>query len=177
MSLEPFLIHSVADLNRVYDIAREQSQYSNQFKLSGHSLLEAIKEKMPHTEIASVEEARNLLRALGFKPAHLKSDHYYKIGTRADVEHHLSQFGPVIHTVLESGEFFVAVGDASPFNENDASQMVWLPMDVPFSELQPMGTGKGPRLNVFEFATEDGLLRHPDGADNIRPFTAYLTPL
>ena len=119
---------------------------------------------MPETEIDTADETRDLMRVLAFKLVHLHSDHYYKIAQRADVVHHRGLYAPLYHSLLNSEKVWVLNGDASFFHENDRSDIVWLPMDISFSDLQDFGTGTGKRLNAFEWVAEEGLLRHPDGS-------------
>jgi hypothetical protein len=154
---------TLADLLRVYHIAVGLHREESNFKLSAHMLLEAIKEDMHNTEVASVEEARDLLRVLSFRLAHLHSDHYYNIGNRDDVMHHLSLFAPFYLSLLRSSNVVVFCGDATNFNENDHSNLAWIPMCEKNSDLAHFGTGVGLRMNVFEFACKEGIVFHPDG--------------
>ena len=159
-----FITLSLADLNRVFDIAREQSRETSHFELSAHSLLEAIKREMADTEVASLTETRDLMRALSFKPAHLHSDHYYKIGNRADVRYHRSLYAPLYHEALTSDNVALFNGDASFFHQNAHSALVWMPMCEKDSDLSSFGPGTGLRMNAFEFASKYGILALPDGA-------------
>ncbi len=125
-------------------------------------LLEAVKKEMPGTEIANLEEARRLLRALSFKFGNLHTDHYYKIGRRFDVVQHRRAFAPFYYSLLTSGKVWVICADASFFHENSHSKSAWFPQDEVGCDMVPAKVGTGQRLNVWEFLNK-GLLLHPDG--------------
>lgn len=130
---------------------------------SAKKLRSAIAQKMPVTEIASDREVRDLLRALAISIGNLHSDHYYRISHREDVILHRDQFSPLYLSLHHSARVWLINGDASFFHENAHSERGWIPLDVKDSDLISCGTGAGQRLNVWEFVTEEGLLRHPDG--------------
>lgn len=123
---------------------------------------------MADTEITTEEETRNILRVLSFKFGRRHSDHYFKVGQRADVVFHRRLFAPLLLSLYKSTRVWVIHGDATFINENAHSFREWYPQDDERGDLIPAGTGVGSRLNAWEFVTEDGLLRHPDGA------TSYL---
>jgi hypothetical protein len=127
------------------------------------SFLEVVKKEMPDTEIADLEEARRLLRALSFKFGNLHTDHYYKIGRRSDVVQHRMGFAPFYYSVLTSGKVWVIGADASFFHENSHTKSAWFPQDEVGCDMVPAKVGTGQRLNVWEFITDTGLLLHPDG--------------
>lgn len=128
-----------------------------------------MKREIPETEIASLDELRNLLRALTFKFGNLHSDHYYKIGNRPDVVQHRRKFAPFYLSLLTSPKVWVVCADASFFHENAHSKSAWFPQDVEGRDLVPAKVGTGQRLNVWEFVTRTALLTHPDGPLSFPP--------
>jgi hypothetical protein len=138
--------------------------------LSGSAAFGAVKKEMPSTEIASLAELRELLRALALKFGHRHSDHYYKVANRHDVIHHRRQFAPLLLSVLRSKKVFASFADASFFYEDAFSKEDWIFLDRDDGDLCPTGPGKGPRLNAWEFSTLDGILWHSDGTFCYSPF-------
>lgn len=157
------LIHSLASLARVRDIARNIINDGSVSELTAARLMEAIREEMPDTEVASLEEVLNLLHVLAFKFGNLYSDHYYKIGQRADVVYHRSKFAPFLLSLYRSGEAWVVHADASFTYENAHSARAWFSLDEEYDNLINVRPGVGRRLNMWEFVTNDGILWHPDG--------------
>lgn len=170
----PQLTLSLADLDRFYAIADEESGEKNNYSMSVASLMETVRQEMPKTEIGTLQEARNLLRALSFKFGNLHTDHYFKIGNRQDVRHHRDDFAPFYHGLLTSTKVFVVCADASFFHENAHSKCAWFPLDKEGRDMVPAKVGTGQRLNVWEFVTAEGLLPHPDGPFFSAPHPTFI---
>lgn len=145
-------------------MALERRSKKYHYKMSAAALRALIAQEMPRNEIVSDDEMRKLLRALAFSLANLHSDHYFKIAQRLDVVHHRSCFAPFYLSIQESPRVWWIAGDASFFHENSHSELAWVPLDVPNADMIPCRVGAGQRLNVWEFVTKEGILRHPDGA-------------
>ena len=162
------LIFTIAKLWRFREVARSLLTKNTQRELSAERLLLAIKAEVANSEISTVTEVRDLLRACGFKFGNLHTNHYYDIGKRYDVVYHRSLFAPFLQSLKKSSRVWVIHADASFAHENDHSARGWFSLDEENDDLIPAGAGVGRRLNMYEFATEDGLLWHPDGTT---PFT------
>ena len=142
--------------------------------LSAATFLEAVKNEIVDTEISNLAEARDILRVLAFKFGHLHTDHYYRVGRRADVVHHRGLFAPLLRSVLKSPRVWLIEADASFAHENAHSDNGWFSLDEEEDDLMPARTGTGRRLNMCEFVTEEGLLWHPDGASFSSPLCSPL---
>lgn len=149
----------------MYTVARKLASKENQYRLSVANLRETLEQEIPGNDVASDTEARDLLKALSFCFTSLHSDHYYRIAHRSDVVYHRGLFSHFYLSLLQSNKIWLIAGDASFFHENAHSKMAWVALDEESSDLVPCGAGVGQRLNIWEFATKEGLLRHPDGGD------------
>jgi hypothetical protein len=57
----------------------------------------------------------------------------------------------------------VVFADGSFFYEYSCAAHGWINLAIRDSHLIPKNEGKGPRINNWEFLTEEGVLLHPDG--------------
>jgi hypothetical protein len=117
----------------------------------------------PGFEVSSDEEMRALMTSLSFVWDTLHPNHYLVISNRRDVQAHRLAFVPRILAYWRAEKVALVFSDGSFIYENAFSNSGWRALADPDSNLVNAGTGKGRRINTWDFITERGLLRHPDG--------------
>jgi len=142
---------------------RKTKSDGSQVFLSATRLLEECRARFPAFPITHVMDFRHFLKSISFKWANLHSSHYFKISHRQDVIQHRSRYAPLMARLISSGRHAIVFADGSFFYENEHSDMAWVDLCDIESDLVPAGTGKGRRINNWEFLTKHGVLRHPDG--------------
>lgn len=151
------------DLHELATWIEENHLPAHSRPLSAQKILAETKRMQPHTEIASLEELRLLMKVLAFKWGHLHSNYYIQMSRRPDVIAHRHEMIPVLRELMTNPNFFLVDADWSFEYQNDFSKSGWISLAIEDSDLVPARPGHGPRLAFCEFVTSEGVLRHPDG--------------
>lgn len=131
--------------------------------MSAAKALNHCRQVYPGFEASSVEEMRDLLKALGFYWSSLHSSHYQLIAARPDVMAHRARFAPFVLPYYRSPRVLLVYGDGSFFYENAHSDCGWVNRARVGADLVPARAGLGRRINSIEFVSPLGVVKHQDG--------------
>lgn len=150
-------------LPEVYGWLVTHSHMTGERRLSAAAIWESVKRAYPRTEISSVQEMRKVMKCLTIFWSNLHSGYYIRVHQRRDVKLHRSLYLNFALLCHDNHKVFFVVGDGSFIYENATAEHGWCARAEKDSDLTDSKPGKGRRLNVIEFMTVRGLLRHPDG--------------
>lgn len=150
-------------LRALYEWVVSQSHPKGQRRLSALAILGHVRRDYPQTEIDSVEELRKILKCLSIHWSNLHSNYYWLVHKRRDVILHRSLYLPYALLCHEDPRVYFAVGDGSFFHENELADHAWCARAEKDGDMIEGRVGVGRRVNVFEFITKAGIIRHPDG--------------
>jgi hypothetical protein len=163
--LRPYL--ALVSLNDVVqwiqNHCRETRQDGSVLFLSAVRLLGGVRTAFPLFPIEDSANMRLFLKCMGFKWSNLHPAHYFVIAQRQDVVLHRSEYAPLMARLLSSRNHAVVYADGSFFYQNEHSDHAWVDLSDSQADLVPVGTGKGRRMNNWEFISPDGVLCLADG--------------
>lgn len=150
-------------LRALYDWLVDHSHPKGHRRLSASAIWEHVRQAWPLTEISSLPELRDVLKCLSFHWSNLHSSYYVLVHQRPDVKLHRSLYLPYALLCHEDERIFFAFADGSFLHENDIAEHAWCARAEENGDMIESNVGAGRRLNVFEFMTKHGIVRHPDG--------------